>query len=209
MRTTKQLPGSCQTAAKQFRGNCLAGRGVGFNCRWARCSLCFQGSERELNRSLRYIAAACQLSGSWPAAARQLPGRNRVRQLRGRFAACAAVAWQLSSSCQAISRQLPGRTWCWFNCCWARSLLCFQCSERELNQSLCCVYYIRDALMGASVGTTNPAWQLASSCAAAAWPETVSGSLAACAAAAWPDVVLVLIVVGRAVCCAFSALNGN
>ena len=28
-------------------------------------------------------------------------------------------------------------------------------------------------------------------------------------ATAWLDVVLVLIVVGRAVCCAFSALNGN
>ena len=32
-RFARQLPCNCQAAAKQFRGNCLAGRG--FDCCWA------------------------------------------------------------------------------------------------------------------------------------------------------------------------------
>ena len=62
--------------------------------------------------------------------------------------------------------------------------------------------------------------QLASSCLAGNGVGQLRGSFVACLAAAWqlpssfaatvwPDVVLVLIVVGRAVCCAFSDLNGN
>ena len=58
--------------------------------------------------------------------------------------------------------------------------------------------------MEAAVGTTN---QLPGSCQSAGQQaKQLSGR---CAAVAWPEMVSILIVVGSAVCCAFSALNGN
>ena len=99
-----ELLSSCLAVVKQPPGNFAAtawpdvvlvlivvGRAV---------SLCFQGSERELNRSLCYIRDALmkasvgttkQIHGSWPAAA-------WPETVSGSFAAASWPAWQLPSS---------------------------------------------------------------------------------------------------------------
>ena len=76
-------------AGRKLRGSCLAGNGVDFNCCWEHCLLCFQCSERELNRPLFFF---CYIRDAF-------------------LVASAGTAKQLPDSCEATGRQLPGERW--------------------------------------------------------------------------------------------------